>query len=180
MRKQRAAKIPVLIYCEGKHDAAFVRYIRGVYAPSNDHNSFDVKPGVGGGALSVVRNARRVEGDYALRIAKFDNDRGDEELCTALNECQGSVLPCICTPCIEATMLEVIEGKSYAGVSTAACKRQFHTHIPEDRRLNIEQYAHLFPKELLETARRKVGALDVIIRIFEEGEAWKPVRTPAE
>lgn len=172
MRKQRAAKIPVLIYCEGKHDAAFVRYIQSVYTSGRNLTSFDVKPGVGGGALSVVRNARRVEGDYALRIAKFDNDRGDEELKTALKECQGLVLPCICTPCIEATMLEIIEGKAYIGVNTAACKRQFHTYIPEDRRLDIEQYAHLFPKELLETARRKVTALDAIIRIFEEGEQW--------
>ncbi len=172
MRKQRAAKIPVLIYCEGKHDATFVRYLQRVYAPANERNSFDVKPGVGGGAISVVRNAQRVEGDYALRVAKFDNDRGDDELKAALAECRESLLPCICTPCIEATMLEVLEGKSYGDITTAACKRQFHTYIPEDRRLDIEQYARLFPRELLESARSRVKALDAIIRVFEEGEQW--------
>lgn len=175
MRKQRAAKIPVLIYCEGKHDAAFVRHIQQLYAPANERNSFDIKPGVGGGAVSVVRNARRVEGDYALRIAKFDNDRGSEELKTALAECWESLLPCICTPCIEATMLEILEGKLYTDVPTATCKRQLHAYIPEDRRLDIEQYAKLFPPELLEDARLRVPALDAIIRIFEEGEQWTGV-----
>ena len=172
MRKQRAAKIPVLIYCEGKHDAAFVRYLQQLYAPANERNSFDIKPGVGGGAVSVVRNARRVEGDYALRIAKFDNDRGAEELKAALTECRKSLLPCICTPCIEATMLETLEGKLYADVPTATCKRQFHTYIPEDRRIDVEQYTKLFPPELLKDARLRVPTLDAIIRIFEEGEQW--------
>ncbi len=172
MAKQRVAKLPVLIYCEGKHDAAFVRHVRSLYGPGNQRNSFDVRSGVGGGPISVVRNAARVEGEYALRVAKFDNDRGEAEFEAALRECGVSVQACVCTPSIEATMLEILESKSYSSKATAVCKRRFHTYIPEDKRLDPRAYDRLFPKELLEEARGRIATLDSLILLFEHGEDW--------
>lgn len=173
MQPRRRARLPVLVYCEGVHDTVFMRHLAELYTPVNTRNSFDIKTGSGGSPRSLAERAGRVVGAYEARMVKFDNDRGDEELEAAL--AYGSVVrPCYCTPCIEATMLEVLEpGRSYATRSTQYCKDRFHrNHIAEADRTRSQRYQQVFPKELLDDARLRVPQLDAMIRIFEEGDRW--------
>lgn len=173
MRPRRRARLPVLVYCEGVHDTVFMRHVAELYSAVNTRNSFDIKTGSGGSPRSLAERAGRVVGAYEARMVKFDNDRGDDELKAAL--AYGSTVKlCYCTPCIEATLLEVLEpGRSYANHSTQYCKDRLHRrYIAEPDRAKPQRYQQIFPKELLDEARTRVVQLDVMIRIFEEGDRW--------
>lgn len=173
MPARRRARIPVLIYCEGVHDATFMKHLADLYGDSNLRNNFEIKTGTGGSPRSLVEKASRVVGAYEARIVKFDNDRGDDELQMAVGYSSG-ILACFCTPCIEATLLEILEvGKSYGSTPTQQCKERLHReYIAERDRSKQQKYQQLFPKDKLEGARLRVPQLDAMIRIFEHGDRW--------
>ena len=173
MAVRRRARVPILVYCEGVHDAIFMRHLWEVYSDSNVRNSFDIKTGAGGSPLSIVEKARRVVGAYEARFVKFDNDRGEKELQAALSQ-PNDVRCCVCTPCIEATLLEILEGKSYSNRPSQWCKSRFHSrYIAEVDRGRIHTYRQLFPRDVLEEARQRMPQLERMIRIFEHGEKLK-------
>lgn len=171
MHPRRRARLPVLVYCEGVHDAVFMRHLAELYGGDNTRNSFDIKIGSGGSPRSLVERAARVVGAYETRVVQFDNDRGDAEL-EAARQATDRILVCFCTPCIEATLLEILEpGKSYMVATTQQCKDRLHReYIPESDRARLYKYQQLYTKAVLDEARTRVPQLDAMIRIFEDGD----------
>lgn len=152
----------------------FMRHLKKLYANSDQSVHFEVKSGSGGAPASVVLGAKKVLGDFDSRIAKFDNDKGEDALEAAYGLNTGVQLV-YCTPAIEATMLEILElGRSYRTHSTQNCKKRLHSnYLAASDRMNPLKYDELFSLEILETARLQHVRLNRLIKIFEEGVAWE-------
>ena len=152
----------------------FMSHLKKIYGSLNLSVHFEVKSGSGGAPSSVVLGAGKVLGDFGVRIAKFDNDKGVQALNAAYDMGNG-VRMAYCTPAIEATLLEILEpGKNYRTRSTQFCKRRLHSnYIAEMDRTNPSKYDDLFSFDVLEAARTKHARLNRIIQIFEQGINWE-------
>lgn len=173
-RVRRKQKQTVLIYCEGPHDMMFMKHLKKLYVTGDQSVHFEIKPGSGGAPSSVVLGASKVLGDFDVRIAKFDNDKGVKAL-EAAYDMNADIRIAYCTPAIEATMLEILEpGKNYRTHNTQGCKRRLHgNYIAESDRMTPSKYDDLFSLDVLEAARTKHARLNRIIQIFEQGINWE-------
>ena len=152
----------------------FMKHLKKLYASNNQSVHFEVKSGSGGAPASVALGASKVLGDFDSRIAKFDNDKGEEALEVAYSMAPG-IKFVYCTPAIEATMLEILEpGKSYRTHNTQNCKRRLHNnYLPESDRMTPSKYDELFGLEVIESARARHSRLNRMIEIFEQGAGWE-------
>lgn len=172
-RRQKKQRKTVLIYCEGLHDAMFIKHLHKLYGQDNPHTQFVIKAGAGGAPVSIVQKAAKVLGDFNLRIAKFDNDKGRRAL-RAAYDASGSIKIAHCTPAIEGTMLEILEpNRAYRNHATQTCKKRLHgRYLSASDRSDPHKYESVFPRELLDAARTRHDRLNRIIEIFEHGIEW--------
>lgn len=168
--KMKQVRRTYLIYTEGLEDACFLRHLKQIYAHSDCH--FSIKPGRGGSADSIVREANKVPGTYTEKIVILDNDKNNTEMKiarTVARQCGISLIEH--TPCIEALLLETVFSSKYSPkhIRTDQCKKTFEEkYIPKEKRTDIRQYEKHFPKRLLEERRKKIRALGKLIHIFEK------------
>ncbi len=166
--KRRSASKIILIHGEGKEDCVFLTLLRIFY--SKDCNvSCKISRGKGGSADGLVLEAYKIQGAYDRKIVVLDDDKPKVEISKARQLAQQKNIKLIeHTPCIEAVLLTILEGKSFKQRSSVWCKKEFESkYIDEKERSEVSKYQRLFPKELLEVKRQVVKELDLLIRLFE-------------
>ena len=162
---QIAQRQTLLAVGEGKADAAFLRYLRGLYCSGRQGVSVTIRNANGKGPSNVISTAIG-----ALRIASFD-----QKLClmdtdivwTAKNisDAKRHKIQLIgAVPCLEGLLLRILD-KSVPTTSDD-CKRQLKS-ITGKSMLEAEDYAGYFPHELLQHARIRMAELDRLLRLFE-------------
>ena len=162
---QIAQRQTLLAVGEGKADAAFLRYLRGLYCSDRQGVSVTLRNANGKGPSNVISTAIG-----ALRIASFD-----QKLClldtdivwTAKNttDAKRHKIQLIgAVPCLEGLLLHIL-GKSVP-TGSDECKRQLKS-ITGKSMLEAEDYAGYFPHELLQHARIRMAELDRLLRLFE-------------
>ena len=72
-------------------------------------------------------------------------------------------------PCLEALLLRILnDGKILEGEKSGYYKKEFEKkHICENKRCDIDEYEKIFPKTVLNLARKKVSELDEIVGFIE-------------
>lgn len=167
-QKKKKQKRTVLFFGEGADENAFLKYIRRLYA-HNASVKITIRDGNGGSADMVVKKASNFTGDFDHRIAMIDNDKPQKEMTAARKMAKESNIDLIeCEPCLEGLLLTIIEQRSVSSKTSKQCKREFEKkHICENKRCDVDEYARVFPKDVLDDARKRIPELDRIIRFME-------------
>lgn len=73
------------------------------------------------------------------------------------------------SPCLEALLLRVLNGgKILEDGDSKYYKKEFEKkHICESKRCDIDEYAKIFPKNILDGSRKKVKELGEIVGLME-------------
>ncbi len=150
---------------EGKADAAFLKYLRGIYCSGGCGVNVSVRDASGKGPSNVIGTAIG-----ALRISSYD-----KKLClldtdlvwTKQNrsdakrkkiELVGS------TPCLEGLLLQIL-GKAVPA-SNLDCKRQLKIITGKDM-FEPDDYSANFDYAVLQNQRAHIPELDKLLRLFE-------------
>jgi len=142
-RKDIGVRKTVLLYCEGAHEKAFLHYLKMVFARNNGVH-VNIKENHGGEADGVLRGVlRQTMSD--INVCVYDTDSGVD----AKLKCEIEKREIICienTPCLEAFLLEILEGKSYSDyLKSDDCKKIFEKkYLDGSKRTNKDNYKNLF------------------------------------
>ncbi len=169
-RKRRAVKRTVLLFCEGKNDEAFCKYIVTIF-----NNSFKtavkVKGGRGGSPTDIVNGAIRVLGGYDTRVVFLDSDKTDEEMGRARKLAkQNNIVLIENSPCLEMILLQIL-GSDLTKVKrdSHSLKKYFESnYISANKRSEIGKYNDLFPKELIESKSMSLESLGRLILLITD------------
>jgi hypothetical protein len=159
----------MLIYCEGQAEAVFLKYLRSLYSFNVGVNII-IKKGKGGTAHGIINGAINYMGDFDLRVAVIDNDKSKKEMDEARKKAKDRSIKLIeNTPCLESLLLVILgDGNNMAIKSSARCKSEFEKrYIERQQRGELLVYKKVFPKSLLNRARKTVVELDKIISLME-------------
>ena len=166
---RKKQKRTILFYGEGASENVFLRHLKKNYA--NDPGiKITIKNGNGGSPDVVVRKAINREGDFGLRVVVVDSDRPEIKKAREIAEEKG-----ICLiendPCLEALLLRILDIKKLPeNKKSGFYKREFEKkHICENKRCDIDEYAKIFPKKVLDSRRKEIGELGRIIGFMEKG-----------
>jgi hypothetical protein len=162
----RSVSSTALIYCEGAHDLAFLRYLISTYSKSRTINTkFRGKQGKGGSPDTLVIEAINIPGDFDRKLVKADRDRAEEEIQRADELAgQNDIVIVWSRPCIEALLLTILDGRDRSLWKPQTCKRTFERlHVPASRRTDAQAYARVYTPEILEDARQRLPELDQLI-----------------
>lgn len=160
-----AQRKTLLAVGEGKADAAFLKYLRGIYCSGKSGVKVTVRDASGKGPSNVIGTAIG-----ALRISSYD-----KKLClldtdlewTKENksdakrkkiELVGSV------PCLEGLLLQIL-GRAVPA-SSVDCKRQLKIITGKDM-FDADDYAENFPYAELQNRRADIDELDKLLLLFE-------------
>lgn len=162
---QIAQRQTLLAVGEGKADAAFLRYLRGLYCSDRQGASVTIRNANGKGPSNVISTAFG-----ALRVASFD-----QKLCLLdtdivwtdknISDAKRHKIQLIgATPCLEGLLLQILD----KSVPTASdeCKRQLKS-ITGKCMFEAEDYSGYFSFELLQHARIRTAELDRLLILFE-------------
>lgn len=169
-KPRRRAKRTILFYGEGSAEEVFLKHLRKTYA-QNRGIAVTVKSGQGGTADGIVRKAFRYNpGGFDQKVVLLDNDKTRSEMNEARKiskDCSVSLIEN--EPCLEALLLRILNDSAIIGnKSSKYYKNEFEKkHICKKKRCNIEEYEKIFPKKILDAARRKIKELDRIIGLME-------------
>lgn len=165
----RKVRSTALIYCEGAHDLAFIRYLIGLYSRERTiKTKFRTRQGKGGSPDTLVVEAVNIPGSFDRRLVKADYDRAAEELQKAETLAgQHKIVIIWSQPCIESMLLTILDGKDYSRMKSKECKALFEAaHIPASKRTDMRSYEKMFALDVLETARKKIEELDKLIKFI--------------
>jgi hypothetical protein len=169
-RKQiRKAKHTILFYVEGSSEEVFLKHLRRVYA-RNSGVAVTIRNGQGGSADGITRRAGCYPGGFDKRVAVLDNDKPKNEMAKARELAKAGGVDVIeNSPCLEALLLRVLNGgKILEDGDSKYYKKEFEKkHICESKRCDIDEYAKIFPKNILDGSRKKVKELGEIVGLME-------------
>lgn len=167
-KKRREAKTTVLVYCEGQGEEIFLKHLRSLFS-YNSGKSITIKNGKGGTATSIVQNAIKHSAGYNTRVVILDNDKGKREMEKARSLAEKGGIDLIeNTPCLEATLLHILEGKPFKSKKSSSCKKYFEkNYLSKQQRGELFRYNEVFPKVLLELKRKECETLDQVLHWFE-------------
>ena len=162
---RRQAKT-VLLVGEGHSEDAFLRYIRGLYAPRNCGVVVTISNAHGKGPAHIIDHTigqMRAPKDYSITAAVLDNDLDCPG--SHLQKARSNRIALIwSSPCFEALLLEILE--QHVPSRTQHCKAKFATTYGIDL-VRPDAYAALFPKDRLDRMRSQVANLNAICRAME-------------
>lgn len=168
-KKQRSAKLTCLIYGEGQAEEVFLKYLRGLYAKDSGI-AITIKRGKGGTADGIVLSAIRHIGAYDKKCVVLDGDKPKTEMERMRKLAADHGIRLIeNTPCLESLLLAILEpNENLSGKTSTWCKSRFEKNfIEKKQRTELHRYEKLFPKSVLNTARKRVGSLNKIILVLE-------------
>lgn len=170
----RKAKRTILFYVEGSSEEVFLKHLRRTYA-RNSGMAVTIRNGQGGSADGIVQRASCYPGGFDRRVVVLDNDKPKNEMAKARKSAKDCGIILIeNSPCLEAFLLQVLNGgKVLKKRNSPEYKREFERkHICKKKRCDVSEYEKIFPKTVLDSARKKVGELDEIVG-FMEGKKKK-------
>ncbi|HRZ29779.1 MAG TPA: hypothetical protein P5052_03430 [Candidatus Paceibacterota bacterium] len=165
-KKIKMAKRTILIYGEGLSEEIFLKLLRSIYSSDND-TYIKIRHGKGGSPLDIVSDAIKELGYFCKKIVVLDDDR--KEIEKAIIKAEKYNIKIIKNqPCLEATLLMILQDKIQNNKTSAFFKKEFETkYICKKKRCEISEYIKLFPKSLIEKARKKNEMLNNLISIIE-------------
>ncbi len=160
-----AQRKTLLAVGEGKADAAFLKYLRGLYCSGGNGVKVTVRDASGKGPSNVIGTAvgalRMSSYDKKLCLLDTDLVWTSENISDAKRkkiELVGS------TPCLEGLLLQIL------GIAVPAasddCKRQLKIITGKDM-FEAEDYEANFPYVHLQNLRVQITELDKLLRLFE-------------
>ena len=163
--KPRRPNRTVLAVGEGETEKAFLNYLKSIYNTRDNGVSVKIVYAGGGSPECVI--------GYAVKMNPKNYDESyiimDKDLtCRPAyrrKAASGRIEIIWCEPCIEAVFLRIL-GKDInpAIHDSQHCKRTFEqNYLDENKKLVPEEYAQIFPRELLEERRGHVRELDAMI-----------------
>lgn len=157
-----------LIYCEGAHDLIFVRHLMKLYYEAGKLQvKYPAKQGKGGSSDGLVGEILRIPGDFDRRLLKVDRDRDESEIIRAETLAVANQVVLIWTrPCLEALLLQILNGTDYSSKTSAQCKSIFRNIIPDNKRLSSYSYEKIFTLDIVEASRKTIPELDMLITFF--------------
>lgn len=161
----RRVRRTVLIVAEGKTDLAFLKNLNGIYCCGRDSPpAITWKQSRGGGGDSVIDTLLRhgKQGGYDSLIALTDGDRPPSQAWRKAISRRGDLVTF--SPCLEGLLLAVL-GHPVPNLS-ADCKATIAARCACDLAVAASYGAH-FPRELLDEARKRIGALNALILAYE-------------
>lgn len=167
--QKRKAKRTALFYVEGSSEEVFLKHLRKVYA-RNSGVAVTIRNGQGGSADGIVQRASRYPGGFDKRVAVLDNDKPKNEMEKARELAKaGDVNVIENNPCLEALLLRILsKGKILEDGDSKYYKKEFEKkHICENKRCDMDEYAKIFPKNILDGSRKKAKEIGEIIGFME-------------
>lgn len=164
-KKRRAAKKTALFYCEGADDKVFLEYLKMIFAKDSGV-AVNIRQNHGHGANGVLAGIfKRIPAD--IMVCMYDTDVGVDIMLKRKAERYG-ILCIEHKPCLEAFLLEIIEGKSYAHHQRCCeCKERFENiYLDKKKRKDKRNYSKVFPESLLLRRAQKIKNLKMIIDIM--------------
>lgn len=161
-RQQRQTLLAV---GEGHSEAAFLKHLRSLYCASGVGLSVTVKNAYGKGPDNVIEHSLRLAATaaYDHRLCLLDTDI--EWPAAMRNKAKRKKIFLIGSePCLEGLLLDIL-GQSKHGTSTD-CKRSLRS-ITKSEMTEPTDYKTLFIKQTLDQARKRISALDELIKMFE-------------
>ena len=167
-KKRRSASRTLLMYGEGLGEEMFLKHLRGLYSRDSGV-AVTIRNGKGGTAVNIITNAVNEPGAYDRRIVILDNDKSEQEMDNARVEArQHGVEVLENSPCLEAMLLTILRpGQSFSGRTSAWCKSEFESnYLNKKKRTELGEYGKFFPKAILDTQRKKVADLNILISLM--------------
>ncbi len=174
MKKLKQLRHTIFIYCEGKTDHLFVRYLKKLYLVRGT-KQVTLKKGTGGKLstfiLETVKNAQVRE--YNEQYIVLDSDgKKEEELKEAQNKIKKDKIDIQLIwqkPCLEGVFLRILKGNQFIKEKSESCKSIFNKEYIQDKTPLTEALLEkLFTKDILSANRQKVQELDQLIRLMED------------
>ncbi len=168
-KKQRSAKQTSLIYGEGQAEEVFLKYLKGLFAKDSGF-AITIKRGKGGTADGIVLGAAKHIGAYDEKCVVLDGDKSKTEMERARKLATDHGIKLIeNTPCLEGLLLAILEpDENFNGKTSAWCKSRFEKNfIEKKQRTELHRYEKLFPKSVLNKARKRVSSLHEIVLVLE-------------
>lgn len=168
-RKRRCASRTLLMYGEGLGEEMFLKYLRGLYSRDSGV-AVTIRNGKGGAATSIIINAVNEPGAFDRRIVILDNDKEEQEMNFARMEAKQKGIELIeNSPCLEATLLSILRPEQlFSNKTSFWCKSEFESkYLDKNKRVELGGYNKIFPKNILDTQRKKIAALNTFISLME-------------
>jgi len=72
-------------------------------------------------------------------------------------------------PCMEGLLLEILDHHNFSrhNSSSDTCRHEFVQYIPIDKQTDKTSYTRIFPKTILDSRRKKVMDLDIILKVMQ-------------
>jgi hypothetical protein len=160
-----------LIYGEGPSDAAFLRYLKSLFAPRGSGFEIRADGDEGGDPLHVLRRCLRYRGgsEFTTRTILMDTDlpwHPEEVVARAKGE---KITLLKSEPCLEGLLLAILS-QPVPGTAKE-CKREFRGKwITEAAMLSAASYTKHFSEAVLRARGKTIPTLDALIRIMEGGK----------
>lgn len=168
-KKRRSASRTLLMYGEGLSEEIFLKYLRGLYSRDSGV-AVTIRNGRGGNAVNIIINAVNEPGAFDRRIVILDNDKSEQEMNIARTEAlQKGIELLENSPCLEATLLSILRpNQVFSSRTSTWCKSEFESnYIDKKKRIEIEEYNKIFPKNVLDAERGNVPQLNRIIYLMD-------------
>ena len=158
------AQRTLLVVGEGRHEVAFLNYLKHLYVPRGCGLSVTIKNARGKGALHVINwTARQIANvDYDAVAALLDTD-SDWNAKTQKLARTKKIQVLKSEPCFEAMMLRLL-GKPAIG-DAHALKKQFAPLVNNDA-TQRDHYASNFGPACLQAGKSKEPTIDALLKLF--------------
>ena len=172
LRQLRQLRHTIFIYCEGKTDYLFVRYLKKMYLVRGT-KQITLKKGTGGDLsrfiLETINNAQVRE--YNAQYIVLDSDgKKEKELKAVQNNItkEKNIQLIWQRPCLEGIFLRILKGNQFIKEKSESCKYIFNKeYIKNNITLTEPLLENLFTKDILSAKRQKVQELDQLIQLME-------------
>lgn len=167
-KKQRSAQKTFLVCGEGMNEVIFLKYLKSVYN-QNSGAFIKIIDGKGSTPEKIILSANNEPGDFSKRVAVLDNDKSEQEMEKAYKVAQKHSIQVIQnSPCLEATLLNILCSKDFSSQTSKFCKREFQDkYLEKKKRSHLKEYQKLFPKSCLENCQKRIPELKEIINLMK-------------
>ena len=168
-RKQRRQRQTVLIYCEGKTEKIFVKYLQTLFASKAKINKrIKIKEGSGGSPLYLINKVKSEPASYNDKYIILDKDEKNRTEIKKFEETakQNDIQLLWSVPCLEGLFLKILENNF--PLNSAKCKSLFKNKYNNGQKhWDNNLLAKYFPKTKLNVKKKTIPVLKKIIQIME-------------
>ena len=170
MSNPRQAKYTIFIYCEGKTDCLFVKYLHRLYH-CRGQSKITFKEGTGGGFSTfisdVVKNAQIRDYDEKYILLDVDNKSEQEQKRAEKSSQEKNIQLIWQKPCLEGVFLQILGQRVYG--TSKECKSFFYKEYKvKDSKLTEALLCQFFSKTLLNLKRKEIKSLNLLIKLMEK------------